>query len=74
MAKGKEKTGKKPVSNVRKLLEMKKTAEAGKHVTPAEKKAAASAMTQAAWIDWSMSWRSTRWRASGSASPKLRKA
>ena len=47
MAKGKEKTGKKPVSNVRKLLEMKKTADAGNHVTPAEKKAAASAMTQA---------------------------
>ena len=47
MAKGKEKTGNKPVSNVRKLLEMKKNSRDMESSHPGGKKAAASAMTQA---------------------------
>jgi hypothetical protein len=47
MAKGKKQTDKKPASNLRQLLENKKSAVAAKNVTPAEKKAAAKAMTQA---------------------------
>ncbi len=47
MAKGKKPAVKKPASNLRQLLENKKSSAAEKAFTPAEKKAAASFMTQA---------------------------
>ncbi|MBT4093197.1 MAG: hypothetical protein HOE85_04470 [Nitrospinaceae bacterium] len=45
--KNKKQTDKKPASNLKQLLENKKSAEVAKKHTPADKKAAATAMTQA---------------------------